>query len=83
MGIGNVDGLPNVAIHPNPTTGDAYISVGVPSVVTVTDLQGRTVIQPTQVDSTLRIAQGTLPKGIYFVSVGNSAGTTVKKLVIQ
>lgn len=83
VGIGNVDGLPNVAIHPNPTTGDAYISVGVPSVVTVTDLQGRTVIQPTQVDSTLRIAQGTLPKGIYFVSVGNSAGTTVKKLVIQ
>ena len=83
VGIGNVDGLPNVAIHPNPTTGDAYISVGVPSVVTVTVLQGRTVIQPTQVDSTLRIAQGTLPKGIYFVSVGNSAGTTVKKLVIQ
>lgn len=83
VGIGNVDGLPNVAIHPNPTTDDAYISVGVPSVVTVTDLQGRTVIQPTQVDSTLRIAQGTLPKGIYFVSVGNSAGTTVKKLVIQ
>ncbi len=83
VGIGNVNGLPNVAIHPNPTTGDAYISVGVPSVVTVTDLQGRTVIQPTQVDSTLRIAQGTLPKGIYFVSVGNSAGTTVKKLVIQ
>ena len=83
VGIGNVDGLPNVAIHPNPTTGDAYINVGVPSVVTVTDLQGRTVIQPTQVDSTLRIAQSTLPKGIYFVSVGNSAGTTVKKLVIQ
>ena len=84
VGINGTEGsAQNVAIHPNPTTGDAYISVGVPSVVTVTDLQGRTVIQPTQVDSTLRIAEGTLPKGIYFVCVGNSAGTVVKKLVIQ
>ena len=84
VGIDGTEGsAQNVAIHPNPTTGDAYISVGMPSVITVTDLQGRTVIQPTQVDSTLRIAEGTLPKGIYFVSVGNSAGTVVKKLVIQ
>ena len=84
VGIDGTEGsAQNVAIHPNPTTGDAYISVGMPSVVTVTDLQGRTVIQPTPVDSTLRIAEGTLPKGIYFVSVGNSAGTVVKKLVIQ
>ncbi len=84
VGIDGTEGsAQNVAIHPNPTTGDAHISVSMPSVVTVTDLQGRTVIQPTQVDSTLRIAEGTLPKGIYFVSVGNSAGTVVKKLVIQ
>ena len=84
VGIDGTEGsAQNVAIHPNPTTGDAYISVGMPSVITVTDLQGRTVIQPTPVDSTLRIAEGTLPKGIYFVSVGNSAGTVVKKLVIQ
>lgn len=84
VGISSVvEDANDIVIHPNPTTGDAYISVGMPSVVTVTDLQGRTVIQPTQVDSTLRIAEGTLPKGIYFVSVGNSAGTVVKKLVIQ
>lgn len=80
---GTESAAPDVAIHPNPATGDAYVSVGVPSTVTVVDLQGRTVLQPTRVASTLCIQQGTLPKGIYFVSVSNSVGTVVKKLVIQ
>ena len=84
VGIDGTEGAaPDVAIHPNPATGDAYVSVGVPSTVTVVDLQGRTVLQPTRVASTLCIQQGTLPKGIYFVSVSNSVGTVVKKLVIQ
>lgn len=80
---GTESAAPDVAIHPNPATGDAYVSVGVPSTVTVVDLQGRTVLQPTHVASTLCLQQGTLPKGIYFVSVSNSVGTVVKKLVIQ
>jgi len=84
VGIDGTEGAaPDVAIHPNPATGDAYVSVGVPSTVTVVDLQGRTVLQPTHVASTLCLQQGTLPKGIYFVSVSNSVGTVVKKLVIQ
>ena len=80
---GTESAAPDVAIHPNPATGDAYVSVGVPSTVTVVDLQGRTVLQPTRVASSLCLQQGTLPKGIYFVSVSNSVGTVVKKLVIQ
>lgn len=80
---GTESAAPDIAIHPNPATGDAYVSVGMPSTVTVVDLQGRTVLQPTRVASTLCLQQGTLPKGIYFVSVSNSVGTVVKKLVIQ
>ena len=80
---GTESAAPDVAIHPNPATGDAYVSVGVPSTVTVVDLQGRTVLQPTHVASSLCLQQGTLPKGIYFVSVRNSVGSVVKKLVIQ
>lgn len=80
---GTESAAPDVFLHPNPATGDAYVSVGVPSTVTVVDLQGRTVLQPTRVASTLCLQQGTLPKGIYFVSVSNSVGTVVKKLVIQ
>lgn len=84
VGIDGTEGAaPDVFLHPNPATGDAYVSVGVPSTVTVVDLQGRTVLQPTHVASTLCIQQGSLPKGIYFVSVSNSVGTVVKKLVIQ
>lgn len=84
VGITDVDDADvSVVVHPNPAHGDVTVSVGEASVVAVSDLQGRTVLQPTPVASTLRIAQGTLPKGIYFVSVGNSRGTTVKKLVIQ
>lgn len=84
VGINGTEGAaPDVAIHPNPATGDAYVSVGVPSTVTVVDLQGRTVLQPTHVASSLCLQQGTLPKGIYFVSVSNSVGAVVKKLVIQ
>jgi PKD repeat protein len=82
--IDNVDDeLPTVAIHPNPTAGDAYISVGQSSTVTVIDLHGRTIMAPMQVDNTVRIQQGTLPKGIYFVSVSNERGTAVRKLVIE
>ena len=84
VGITAVDDADvSVVVHPNPAHGDVTVSVVEPSVVTISDLQGRTVLQPTHVASTLRIAQGTLPKGIYFVSLGNSLGTTVKKLVIQ
>ena len=83
-GIDGTEGSAHtVTIHPNPATDDAYISVSMPSTVTVVDLHGRTVTTPSLVDGTLCIKHGTLPKGIYFVSVSNSAGTTVKKLVIQ
>ncbi len=84
VGIDGTEGAaPDVAIHPNPATGDAYVSVGMPSTVTVVDLQGRTMLQPTHVASSLCLQQGTLPKGIYFVSVSSSVGAVVKKLVIQ
>ena len=84
VGIGSTEVVANdIVIRPNPTAGDAYISVGQSSTVTVIDLHGRTVMAPMQVDNTVRIQQGTLPKGIYFVSVSNERGTAVRKLVIE
>ena len=84
VGIGSTEEETNdIVIRPNPTAGDAYISVEQSSTVAIIDLHGRTMMAPLQVDNTLRILQGTLPKGIYFVSVSNGRGTTVKKLVIE
>jgi hypothetical protein len=80
---GTESAAPDVAIHPNPATGDAYVSVGVPSTVTVVDLQGRTVIPPTEIHSSLLIPHSTLPSGTFFVRVTSITGTAVRKLIVK
>lgn len=68
-----------ISIYPNPSHGNVTISVGRPSVVTVLDMQGRTVIPATPVNSDLRLQTSDLPKGVYLVHIGT---TVVRKIVI-
>lgn len=81
-GIATSDDTP-FSLAPNPAGGDITVSVGMPSSVSVIDLQGRTVIEPTPVSSTFIILHSSLSPGAYFVRVINSRGTTVRKLIVK
>lgn len=82
-GIAAHDGAATLTITPNPAGGDVTVSVGEPSTVSVIDLQGRLVIEPTLVNSTLLIHHSSLHTGAYLVRSVNSHGTTVRKLIVR
>jgi hypothetical protein len=71
------------SIYPNPSHGDVTVKVGQPSEVTVIDMQGRTVIPATPVNSTLLIPHSSLPAGTYFLRATGEQTTLVRKLIIQ
>jgi hypothetical protein len=72
-----------IEIYPNPASTDITIKVSEPSEVTVVDMQGRTVVPTTPVNSTLLIPHSSLPTGTYFVRILTSTGTTIRKLIIK
>lgn len=83
VGIDNLIDNQHVSVYPNPAFGDVTVKVGQPSVLTVLDLQGRTVIPPTPIDSTLIIQHSSLLTGTYFVRIVTEGGVTIKKLIMQ
>lgn len=83
VGIDNLMDNQHVSVYPNPAFGDVTVKVGQPSVLTVLDLQGRTVIPPTPIDSTLIIQHSSLLTGTYFVRIVTEGGVTIKKLIMQ
>lgn len=83
VGIGNLMDNQHVSVYPNPAFGDVTVKVGQPSVLTVLDLQGRTVIPPTSIGSIFIIQHSSLPIGTYFVRIVTEGGTTVKRLILQ
>lgn len=72
-----------IEIYPNPASTDVTVHVSEPATLTVIDLQGRTVIPPTPIDSTLIIQHSSLLTGTYFVRIVTEGGVTVKKLILQ
>ena len=70
-------------IYPNPAAGDVTVSVSQPSTLSVIDLTGRTVVPPTQVNSSFIIPKHSLPTGTYFVRIATEGGNAVKKLIIK
>ncbi len=83
VGIGNLMDNQHVSVYPNPAFGDVTVKVGQPSILTVLDLQGRTVIPPTSIGSIFIIQHSSLPTGTYFVRIVTEGGVTIKKLILQ
>ncbi len=75
----------NIQLCPNPTSSDVTVSVGSgqQAVVSVIDLQGRTVIPATTIISSYTIPHSSLPSGTYLLRITTSAGITTKKLQVQ
>ncbi|MBR4506620.1 MAG: fibronectin type III domain-containing protein [Bacteroidales bacterium] len=68
---------------PNPAGSDITVCVSEPSTLSIIDLQGRIVFDPTPVQTTLLIPHALLHPGAYFVRMVNSHGTTVHKLIVK
>ena len=83
VGIDNLIDNQYVSVYPNPAFGDVTVKVGQLSILTVLDLQGRTVIPPTPVNSTFIIQHSSLLTGTYFVRIVTEGGVTIKKLIMQ
>ena len=83
VAIGNLMDNQHVSVYPNPAFGDVTVKVGQPSILTVLDLQGRTVIPPTSIGSIFIIQHSSLPTGTYFVRIVTEGGVTIKKLILQ
>ena len=74
-----------IQIYPNPASSDVTVewpAASGPWSVEVIDLQGRTVIPHTQVNSAFHIPHSALPRGSYFIRCSNAHGTTVRKLTV-
>jgi hypothetical protein len=64
-------------------SSDVTVKVGQPSEVMVIDMQGRTVIPATSVNSSLIIPHSSLPAGTYFLRITGEQTTLVRKLIVQ
>ena len=72
----------NVEVFPNPASTDVTVRVSRPSTLTLLDLQGRTVIPSTAVNTQFPIRKSQLAPGTYFLRVTTDNNTMTKKLVI-
>lgn len=72
-----------IDIYPNPASSDITIHVGQPTTLTLFDLQGRTVIPSTPVNSSLIIQHSSLRSGIYFAIGVTDKGAVSRKIIIR
>lgn len=88
-GLNNVSSISTFTVYPNPTSDVVNIIVDVTeanSIVTVTDLSGRTLMTETIEGSGFvnkAINMASFNKGIYFISITNGNSRSVQKVVVN
>lgn len=84
VGIAAADGLPSVAVSPNPASAEVTLRSSQPIASwTLYDIQGRAVAagQPSGTSATVDLRH--LPQALYILSVRTAAGTIVKSKIIK
>lgn len=76
--------LTNISIYPNPSSSWVTINAGngLENYLSVTDLSGKQIVS-TQFHSSFKLDMSLFGSGTYFLSISNSSGFVVKKLVIN
>jgi hypothetical protein len=82
LSINDVYSLSQVSIHPNPSKDIVYINSPIQVNVTLTNLEGKVLLQQENVQS---VSTAHLANGIYFLNISDKEGKRIKveKLVIQ
>jgi hypothetical protein len=84
--IGDVKPLDQFHIYPNPASGSVTLEAiqgVVPEAVTITDLSGKIVFRSEQVNSLTRIDIGSIPSGMYLVTIQSGSEQYIQKLLIN
>lgn len=84
-GIAGSEAQPAAVLYPNPARGSFTVS-GLPegeTLLTVTDLAGRTLLRQTISGPSATIDAATLPAGSYLVTLAYPQGSSSQKLVLQ
>ena len=84
-GIADSEAQPAAVLYPNPARGSFTVS-GLPegeTLLTVTDLAGRTLLRQTISGPSATIDAATLPAGSYLVTLAYPQGSSSQKLVLQ
>ena len=84
-GIADSEAQPAAVLYPNPARGSFTVS-GLPegeTLLTVTDLAGRTLLRQTIPGPSATIDVATLPAGSYLVTLAYPQGSSSQKLVLQ
>ena len=72
-----------MTIYPNPAASDITVNIGTPAIVTLFDIQGHTIVPPTQETTTLIIGRQTLMPGFYIVRAVSQQGTATSKITVR
>lgn len=74
-----------VSIFPNPVSGQMHITLaeGKKGVLTISDLQGKVVLESKLTESETLIQTGNLPKGVYTASVRVDGAISSKQIIVQ
>lgn len=75
--------LSEIDIFPNPANCDITVRVGRPATLTFLDLQGRSIIPSTHVNSSFCISHSSLRPGIYFIIVTTDKNSVSRKIIIR
>lgn len=77
--------LANLAVYPNPTTGQLYLVVdnGDDIRVEMNDLSGNTIIRNQYKGSMISLDLQAVPKGVYILKVSSEDKTSVRRVVVQ
>ena len=84
-GIADSEAQPAAILYPNPARGSFTVS-GLPegeTLLTVSDLAGRTLLRQTISGPSATIDAATLPAGSYLVTLASPQGSSSQKLVLQ
>ncbi|MFM7681637.1 MAG: fasciclin domain-containing protein, partial [Bacteroidota bacterium] len=69
-----------VSYYPNPCADILHVATEIPSIITLNDLNGRTIFSK-EVTSTLDLNMSNLSQGSYLLNISNATGTQTKTVV--
>lgn len=83
-GIASGSGSGRVLIYPNPTNGTITIKTeSLPATLTISDINGRTVMQRTLETQETLLDLGGMGNGNYFVKIADADNIIIKKIIKQ
>ncbi|MBP5515894.1 MAG: T9SS type A sorting domain-containing protein [Bacteroidales bacterium] len=84
LAIDGPDGNPSLTVTPNPAKESVTVASDEPILLlTLTDMQGRTITELHPNSDTATIGIGNCNPGTYLVRIATNHGTAVKKLVVE